>query len=246
MRIMKEKKVKNVKKATNGKARALLEERKKRAKKKKEVKKLKISDIKRGEGAEVSHLLARIKAREVELTFCCVAICLVVICVSLYFVFSAVRDPKDYNTMTVGDFSVSFNTVGESLGNIINLTPLTPISDAQGQETTSYGVHIENSSEERQSFQIVLESDSSMIEEDGCSDRQLDNQYLHYQIEDSNVFPLVDTTDSSPVLFSSYLEPGEKKTYQIRIWVADTVPVEYLDYHYHGKLVVQSEKTVNN
>ena len=218
----------------------------KKVKKKKKVKKLKISDIKRSKGAEVSHLLSRIKAREVELTFCCVVICLVVICVSLYFVFSAVRDPKDYNTMTVGDFSVSFNTVGESLGNIINLTPLTPISDAQGQETASYGVHIENSSDQRQAFQIVLESDSSMIAEDGCSDRQLDNQYLHYQIEDSNVLPLVDTTDSSSVLFSSYLEPGEKKTYQIRIWVADTVPVEYLDYHYHGKLVVQSEKAVNN
>ena len=36
---MKEKKVKNVKKVTNGKVRALLEERKKRAKKKDEVKK---------------------------------------------------------------------------------------------------------------------------------------------------------------------------------------------------------------
>ena len=111
----------------------------KKVKKKKKVKKLKISDIKRSKGAEVSHLLSRIKAREVELTFCCVVICLVVICVSLYFVFSAVRDPKDYNTMTVGDFSVSFNTVGESLGNIINLTPLTPISDAQGQEIRKPG-----------------------------------------------------------------------------------------------------------
>ena len=131
---MKEKKVKNVKKATNGKARALLEERKKRAKKKKEVKKLKISDIKRGEGAEVSHLLARIKAREVELTFCCVAICLVVICVSLYFVFSAVRDPKDYNTMTVGDFSVSFNNgqckemISDSLYNVSKSTYSNPTS----------------------------------------------------------------------------------------------------------------------
>ena len=76
---MKEKKIKKVKQATNVKVRALIEQRKKRAKKKQESKRLKISDIKHGEGAQVNHLLSRIKAKESQLTFIFVTILFFVI-----------------------------------------------------------------------------------------------------------------------------------------------------------------------
>ena len=135
----------------------------KKVKRKKLTKKLKISDIKHGEGAHVGHLLARMKAREVELTVCCVVVSLAIVIVSLYFVFSAVRDPKKYNTTMVGNFSVSFNQIGESLGNIVNLTPLTPMSDADGLNTISYGVHIENTSDKREIY-FLQESVSDKIE----------------------------------------------------------------------------------
>ena len=213
----------------------------KKVKRKKLTKKLKISDIKHGEGAHVGHLLARMKAREVELTVCCVVVSLAIVIVSLYFVFSAVRDPKKYNTTTVGNFSVSFNQIGESLGNIVNLTPLTPMSDADGLNTIFYGVHIENTSDKRENFQIVLQEDYARVQEDQCDEWQLPYQYLHYQIEDSNVLTFTDTSLVSPVLLSSYLEPYEKRTYQIKVWVSDSTPLEYLNYHYHGKLVVIDE-----
>ena len=141
----------------------------------------------------------------------------------------------------VGYFSVSFNQIGESLGNIVNLTPLTPMSDADGLNTVSYGVHIENTSNKRENFQIVLQEDYARIQEDQCGEWQLPYQYLHYQVEDSNVLTFTDTSLVSPVLFSSYLEPYEKRTYQIKIWVSDSTPLEYLNYHYHGNLVVIDE-----
>ena len=216
----------------------------KKVKRRKLARKLKISDIKRGEGAHVGHLLSRIKAREVELTVCCVIVALIIIIVSLYFIFSAVCNPKKYNTTTVGNFSVSFNQVGESLGNIVNLTPLEPMSDSDGLNTVSYGVHIENTSSKRQNFQIVLQEDYARVKEDECGEWQLPYQYLHYQVEDSNVLTFTDTTLVSPVLLSSYLEPHEKKTYQIKIWVSDTVPIEYLNYHYHGNLVVIDDNNI--
>ena len=241
---MKEEKEKNIKKATNGKVRALIEKRKKSAKKKQGTQKLTISDIKHGEGAQVNHLLNRIKAREVELTFCCVTICLAIILTSLYFVFSAVREPKKYNTMTVGNFFVCFNEVGESLGDIVDLTPLQPMSDIDGMKKKAYSIHIENTTNKTQPFQVLLKEDSSMILEDGCEDRQLPYQYLHYQVEDYNVLTLNESSDSASVLFSSYLEPKEKKTYQIRIWVPENLPIEYLDYHYHGRLIVKNKKTI--
>ena len=48
------------------------EKKERKVHKKRLTKKLKISDIKRSEGAHVGHLLAKVKAKEVELTFCCV------------------------------------------------------------------------------------------------------------------------------------------------------------------------------
>lgn len=219
------------------------EEKVKKVNKRKSYKKLKISDIKHREGAHVGHLLHRIKAREVELTFCCVTICLVIILTSLYFVFSAVRTPKKYNTMTVGNFSVSFNEIGETLGDIVDLTPLQPISDAEGVKSVAYSIHIENTTNKNQPFQIILKEDSSMIQEDKCEDKKLPYQYLHYQVEDFDILTLNESIESAPVLFSSYLKPKEKKTYRIRIWVPEDLPSEYLDYHYHGKLIVKNRRT---
>lgn len=239
---MKEEKVKNVKKATNGKVRALFEERKKKAKKKKEVKKLKISDIKHGEGAQVNHLLNRIKAREAQLTFICVAIILLVILVSLYFVFSSVREPVRYNTIKVGDFEVTFNDRGKSLGNIVDLTPIKPMSLEEGEKTQSYKIKVVNTSPSPQSFQIKLMSDVAMIQEDQCNDIQLPRQYIRYQI-DAYDPQMLGATKQSPILYTDTLDGEEIKFIEVRLWVDETLPEEYMNYHYHNKLVIKTTET---
>lgn len=236
---MKEEKVK---KATNAKVRALIEERKKRAKKRKEAKKLKISDIKHSEGAHVGHLLHRIKAKEAQLTFVCVLIVLSIILVSLYFVFSSVREPIRYNTIKVGEFEVTFDDRGESLGNIVDLTPIRPMSLEEGEKTQSYQVKIVNTSAKAQSFQIKLMKDVAMVREDKCADIQLPMQYIRYQI-DAYDPQILDTAERSPVLYSDTLNAGEIKFVEVRLWVDETVPNEYIDFHYHGKLAVKAMKT---
>ena len=57
----------------------MVEKKNKKPKTKRVSKKLKISDIKRGEGATLTHLLHRIKSKEVELTAGCVVLCLVIV-----------------------------------------------------------------------------------------------------------------------------------------------------------------------
>lgn len=224
MRIMKEEKVKKVRKKRN-------------------VKKLKMSDIKHGEGAHVGHLLNHIKAKEVELTFLCVMICLIVIVTGLYFTFTAIQKPKKYNTMEVGNFSVTFNEVDENLGNVIDLTPLQPMSDFEGEKTKTYQVKIKNTVNKKQTFQIKLMRDVAMVHEDGCNKKQLPYQYLHYKIGDGEV-QMVDFSKRSPILYTDSLAAHEKRTIKVRIWVVDTLPKEYLNYHYHGKLSVKSVETV--
>lgn len=220
------------------------EKKERKVHKKKPIKKLKISDIKRSEGAHVGHLLAKVKAKEVELTFLCVLICLIVVLVSLYLVFSAVRKPNDYDVVQVGNLSVTYNDVGTTLGNIVDLTPVEPMSDSLGKESKAYTVTIHNTSNKSQEFQVVLVRDLAMIEEDKCSDKQVPYRYFHYQIGKGQVkkFHLEDV---SPILLQSVLEPNEKKTYQVRIWINNQLPLEYLDYHYHGKLTIKNIKTVN-
>lgn len=204
--------------------------------------KLKISDIKRSEGAPVSHLIDRIKAREREYTFYCVVASLVVILIIAYLVFSSVRSPKDYSAMEVGAFVVSFNTVNENLGNVVDLTPLNPMSDVEGSKSQVYEVEIENTTKERQGIEIRLLDDVAMIQEDGCSDIQVPYQYIHYQVGDGEI-KLLDATTTSPVIYEGSLSALEKAKLQIRIWVTDSLPSEYRDYHYHGNLLVKNVET---
>lgn len=236
---MKEEKIK---KATNTKVRLLIAERKKRAKKRKEAKKLKISDIKHSEGAHVGHLLHRIKAKESQLTFICVFIVLSIILVSLYFVFSSVREPVRYNTIKVGKFEVTFDDRGENLGNIVDLTSTSPMSLEEGEKTQPYHVKIVNTSAEEQTFQIKLTKDVAMVREDKCSDIQLPMQYIRYQIDAYDPQSL-DTTKRSPILYSDTLKAGEIRFLEVRLWVDESFENEYRDFHYHGKLSVKTTMT---
>lgn len=241
---MKEKKEKRIKKAVSAKVRSLQAEREKRKKQKLAKKKLKISDIKHGEGAQVSHLLNRIKAREVELTFCCVVIVLAIILISLYFVFSSVQNPTDnYSSISVGSLEISFDDRDDNLGDIIDLTPVEPLTDAEGVQSRVYQLKIENTSRDVEAFQIQLMRDVAMVNQDDCSDEQIPNDYIHYQIN-NGVVESVDATKRSPIIYTDALEAKEKQVIQIRIWVSDTLPSEYLNFHYHGKLSVKSVETV--
>ena len=204
--------------------------------------KLKISDIKRGEGAPVNHLIDRIKAREREYTFYCVVVSLVVILVIAYFIFSSVRTPRDYTAMEVGSFVVSFNTVDENLGNVVDLTPLNPMSDVEGSKSQAYEVEIENTTNERQGVEIRLLDDVALIQEDGCSEMQVPYQYIHYQVGDGEI-KLLDATTTSPVIYEGSLSASEKAKLQIRIWVTNSLPNEYMNYHYHGNLLVKNVET---
>lgn len=239
---MKEEKVKNVKKATNGKIHALIEERKKKAKKKKEMRRLKISDIKHSEGASVHHLLRRIQAKESQLTFFCVTVFLFIILIGFYFVFSSVREPVRYNTTKVGDFEVTFSDRGKTLGNIVDLTPVQPLSLEEGEKTKAYQIKIVNTSPEEQAFQVKLMKDVAMINEDSCSDLALSNRYIYYQI-DAYTPQLLDDTKRSPILYTNTLESGEIQFLEIRLWVDENLPSEYFSYHYHGKLSVKNIET---
>lgn len=242
---MKNEKIKKVNKATNGKVRALIEERKKKAKKKLESKRLKISDIKHGDGVQVNHLLTRIKAKESQLTFIFVTIILFVILTSLYFVFSSVREPVRYSTIKIGDFEVTFNDRGKNLGNIVDLTPIHPMSLEEGEKTQSYKLKIVNTSARKQSFQLKLMKDVAMMQEDKCSDIQLPGQYIYYQI-DAYYPQILDGSKRSPILYTDTLDSGEIKFIEVRIWVSEDLPEEYMNYHYHGKISVKTIETANS
>ncbi len=231
-----------VKKATNGKVRALIEERKKRAIERKKNKKLRVSDIKHGQGAQVNHLLNRIRAREAQLTFICVTIVLLVILIILYFVFSSVRNPVHYSTIKVGDLEVTFNDRGKNLGSIVDLTPVHPMGIEEGQNIQPYKIKIVNTSSTNETFQIKFMKDVAMVQEDHCNDIQLPEEYIRYQINtyDSQ---MLDANKLSPVIYTETLDGGEVKFIEVRLWVDDILPNEYIDYHYHGKLVVKTIKT---
>lgn len=242
---MKEEKTKNIKKAVNGKVRALFEERKKKLQQRKAAKRLKISDIKRGEGSQVGHLIKKIKAKEVQLTFIFVVVILLLILISLYFVFSSVRQPVRYDTFETGSLEVTFYNRGKRLGNIVDLTPIRPMAVEVGEKTKAYKIKIVNTSAKEQSFQIKLMKDVAMVQEDDCEDIQLSSGYVYYQINGYEPQAL-DGAERTPIIYMGTLGGKETRIVNVRLWVGQELPSEYIDFHYHGKLAVKAIKTAND
>lgn len=235
-----DKKVKDVKKTNDGKiVRALFEERKRRKKEREKAKKLKISDIKHGEGAHVGHLLRHLKAKEVELTFCGVVVVLTIVLVSLYFVFSSVREPVSFNTIQVGNFDVTYIDRGDLLGNIVNLTSSDIMSKKDGMKSEVYKLEVVNNDKEANGFQIKFVNDVAMIREDKCSKKQIPLAYIYYQVDGGKVRKL-DDTKRSPIVYQGVLGGEEKETIKIRFWVDKKLPKEYYSYHLHRKLTFKS------
>ncbi len=235
-----DKKMKEVKKSNDGKiVRAIFEERKRRKREREKAKKLKISDIKRSEGAHVGHLLHHLKAREVEITFFGVVIVLSIVLICLYFVFSSVREPVNYNTIHVGKFDVTYQDRGNLLGNIVELTSSDAMSNKEGKKTSSYQIEIENNANSTQYYQIKFMRDVAMIEEDNCSDYQIPLSYVYYQVNDGKVMKL-DDSKRSPVLYQGEVGAKEKETLEIRFWVDENLPSEFVNYHLHRKISFKS------
>ena len=135
-------------------------------------------------------------------------------------------------TLTAGILKVDFTD-----GNYINLDNVAPMTDAQGQKTTPYTFTITNTGNINAYYHVSLEEDVN---------NTLNNSYLKMRLTSDNGY------DSGVVKVSSYgtgnfeikgeetLEPSDKVTYTLWMWLDETADNSAQGKEYKSKIVVTS------
>ena len=135
-------------------------------------------------------------------------------------------------TLTAGILKVDFED-----GNYINLENAAPMTDAQGQKTTPYTFTITNTGNINAYYHVSLEEDVN---------NTLSNSYLKMRLTNDNGY------DSGVVKVNSYgtgnfeikgeetLEPSDKVTYTLWMWLDETADNSAQGKEYKSKIVVTS------
>ena len=135
-------------------------------------------------------------------------------------------------TLTAGILKVDFTD-----GNYINLDNAAPISDAQGQKLTPYTFTITNTGNINAYYHVSLEEEAT---------NTLDNSYIRMKLTnnkgyDSGISNVnMYGTGTFNIKSEEVLEPGDKVTYTLWMWLDETADNSAQGKEYKSKIVVTS------
>ncbi len=135
-------------------------------------------------------------------------------------------------TLTAGILKVDFTD-----GNYINLDNAAPISDAQGQKLTPYTFTITNTGNINAYYHVSLEEEDT---------NTLDNSYIRMKLTnnkgyDSGISNVnMYGTGTFNIKSEEVLEPGDKVTYTLWMWLDNDADNSAQGKEYKSKIVVTS------
>ena len=206
----------------------------KRFNNKKKITKEKISNYNFKEVA-----LTKMAKRQLFITLLSILGVTVVSLGSAYAVFTSVSKSAEYNVIKVGTLNIDF---GES-SNTINLSGQYPMSDEEGIKLTPYTFTITNTGSIAADYEIFIEDDQDMINQEGCSNNQLSKDYIRYKLDTGNPANLSSIAGSNYRIATGTLDAGSSVSYTLYVWIREGVGNDVLNKHYHGKIVVNGVNT---
>ena len=159
---------------------------------------------------------------------------------SAYAVFTSVSKSEDYNVIKVGTLNIDF---GSDSSNTIDLTGQYPMSDEEGLKLTPYVFTITNTGSLTADYEVFIQDDTDMINQDNCSGNQLNKDYIRYKLDTGSPANLSSIAGSNYKIATGSLEPGGSVTYTLYVWIREGVGNDVLNKHYHGKIVVNGVNT---
>ena len=159
---------------------------------------------------------------------------------SAYAVFTSVSKSEDYNVIKVGTLNIDF---GSDSSNTIDLTGQYPMSDEEGLKLTPYVFTIINTGSLTADYEVFIQDDTDMIEQDNCANNQLNKDYIRYKLDTGSPANLSSIADSNYKIATGSLEAGGSVTYTLYVWIREGVGNDVLNKHYHGKIVVNGVNT---
>ena len=159
---------------------------------------------------------------------------------SAYAVFTSVSKSADYNVIKVGTLNIDF---GADSSNTIDLSGQYPMSDEEGLKLTPYVFTITNTGTLAADYEVFIQDDTDMINQDNCSGNQLNKDYIRYKLDTGSPANLSSIAGSNYKIATGSLAPDASVTYTLYVWIREGVGNDVLNKHYHGKIVVNGVNT---
>lgn len=168
-------------------------------------------------------VIKEIKEHEKKYTIILVVLFIFLILFTSYCILSI-----DNKKLTTNNKSINYryNSLSSSF-QMITLTDKNIMDDNNGLNSNKVSIHIDNSTNKKYDYKIVLKKDKSTTKACGCIEQSDDYKYIRYSINGKDVLKL----DKDYVLYKGTLNKDEEKDILINIWLDKSTNS---DYHYHG------------
>ena len=151
----------------------------------------------------------------------------------VYYKFESTRNVM-YNTPTID------TTFHEKTGNKVNITKLTPVTDAIGLSSHAYTFTINNNTNKNLKYSITIEDNDEKVLEDDCLEYQIPHNLIKFSIhkegEKNNIYSLNDLVNGQ--VLTRIIKANQEEKYIMRFWVSGDSLQTGAELHYHGLIKV--------
>lgn len=179
-------------------------------------------------------MLYQLKLRKKEiLVIAFILIFALITTYKIYYKFENARDVK-YNTPTIDTI------FHEKTGAEVNITKLTPVTDAVGLASRAYTFTIKNTTNTNLKYSITIEDNDDKLFEDGCEEYQIPHNLIkvsiHKEGEKNSIYNLNDLVNGQ--VLTRIIKAGAEEEYTMRFWISNDSLQTGSKLHYHGLIKV--------
>lgn len=116
---------------------------------------------------------------------------------------------------------------------MITLTDKFKLADKEGLTTKKQSIHIENTTDDKYDYQIVLKKDKTITRVCGCEKNIEDYKYIKYSLNGKDILKL----NKDYVIYKGSLKKNEEKDLLLNIWLDKSLSIN--NYHYHGYFSIE-------
>lgn len=168
-----------------------------------------------------------------------------IVVIALILVFALVATYKIYdkfeNERNVKYDNLNIDTIyHEKTGAEVNITKLTPVTDAIGLSSHAYTFTIKNNTNTNLKYSITIEDNEEKVLEDDCLEYQIPHNVIKFSIhkkgEKNNIYTLSDLVNNH--VLTRIIKANQEEEYTMRFWVSGDSLQTGANLHYHGLIRV--------
>ena len=154
----------------------------------------------------------------------------------IYYKFINLRT-VDYKSETI---DVTFH---EKVGNEVNITKVTPVTDSVGLSSSAHTFTIKNNTNRNLKYRISLYDNKDKYKNDECGEYKIPKNLIKFSIHKNNeknvIYTLNNLIDGQVIVRE--IKANEEQEYIMRFWITtnDIIPSSSF-LHYHGLIKVEN------